>query len=400
MDLRSGHPYWLIKDGLLATYPSLRQDASCDVAIIGAGITAALVAYAFCREGVHTIAVDERDVAAGSTAASTALLQHAADTELLDLAATVGASAAVRSYRLGLESVDKLEGIVAALGDDCGFSRKQSLYLASAKKDVPPLRNEFDFRRRNGFAVEFLEQADIESQFAFSAPAAIFTSGDGQIDAYRFCHRLFQYAVTKGAQVFDRTKVADIRPGRNGVTLKTTTGFRITARRVVFATGYESQRYLKQNVGTLHSTFAVITEPVESFPKWAGRCLIWETARPYCYLRATDDDRILIGGKDTPFATAHRQDSLVKKKSAQLAHRLQRMFPETDFEIAYSWAGTFGATSDGLAYIGGTPEWPHADFAIGYGGNGITMSVTAAEIIVDRFFGRQNPDAKIFAFDR
>src|SRR5204862_1014809 len=119
----------------------------------------------------------------------------------------------------------------------------------------------------------------------------------------------------RSVRIFDRTKIADIAPRRAGILLKSETGHRITARKVVFATGYESQKYLKQNIGKLHSTFAIITEPVERFPRWFDRCLIWETARPYCYLRATDDNRILIGGKDTPFATAHRQESLVKKKS-------------------------------------------------------------------------------------
>lgn len=59
------------------------------------------------------------------------------------------------------------------------------------------------------------------------------------------------------------------------------------------------------------------------------------------------------------------------------------MFPRIDLEVSYTWAGTFGETKDGLAYIGQTPEFPHAYFALGYGGNGITFSVIAAKIITD-----------------
>ncbi len=133
MDLRSGHPYWLLKNGLLADYPSLKHDEACDVAVIGAGITGALTAYHLAREGVTTVLVDERDVGTGSTAASTALLQHATDTELIDLVAQVGEAGAVRSYRLGLEAISKLEELIQRLGLDCGFERKKSLYLASSK---------------------------------------------------------------------------------------------------------------------------------------------------------------------------------------------------------------------------------------------------------------------------
>jgi glycine/D-amino acid oxidase-like deaminating enzyme len=168
----------------------------------------------------------------------------------------------------------------------------------------------------------------------------------------------------------------------------------------VFATGYESQRYLKQKIGDLHSTFGTIPEPLERFPTWPDRCVSWATARPYCYLRAIADGRILIGGKDTPYATAHQQEGLMKKKTMQLERRRLRMFPETDCEIAYAWAGTFGTTEDGLASIGPSSEWAKAYFALGYGGYGITMSVIAAELIPDHYLGQHNPDAELFRFAR
>jgi cation diffusion facilitator CzcD-associated flavoprotein CzcO len=49
MDLTSGAPFWIIKNGLLATYPRLKRDRRCDVAVIGGGITGALVAHRFAQ---------------------------------------------------------------------------------------------------------------------------------------------------------------------------------------------------------------------------------------------------------------------------------------------------------------------------------------------------------------
>ncbi|MEK6761961.1 MAG: FAD-dependent oxidoreductase [Nitrospirota bacterium] len=72
MDLRSGHPFWRLKNGLLADYPSLKYDESCEVAVIGGGITEALGAYHLGQEGVEAVLVDKRDIGVGSTAASTA----------------------------------------------------------------------------------------------------------------------------------------------------------------------------------------------------------------------------------------------------------------------------------------------------------------------------------------
>ncbi|MEQ1627865.1 MAG: FAD-dependent oxidoreductase [Nitrospira sp.] len=400
MDLRSGHPFWLLKNGLLSDYPSLKHDECCEVAVIGGGITGALVAHGLVQEGVETVLVDTRDIGAGSTAASTALLQYEIDTELHELIGSVGEVHAVRSYRLGLEAIDRVERLCGELGDECGFERKSSLYLASRKSDVSKLRKECETRKAFGFHVEYLDAKKIGSRASFAAPGAILSYGNAQVDPFRLTHRLIQAARQQGLRVYDRCKVSKVEPSGGGVVLHTKPGFLIRGRRVVFATGYESQRYLKQNVGSLKSTFALVSEPLDHFDGWPDRALIWETARPYFYLRTTPDDRAIIGGEDVPYATAHKSEQLIARKTRTLQRRFSAMFPRLDIEVSYTWAGTFGETKDGLAYIGRTREFPHAYFALGYGGNGITFSVIAAKIITDLHLGRPSPDADIFRFDR
>ncbi len=68
--------------------------------------------------------------------------------------------------------------------------------------------------------------------------------------------------------------------------------------------------------------------------------------------------------------------------------------------VDYRWAGTFGETKDGLAYIGQIRQMPRCYFALGFGGNGITYSAIAAEIIREAMAGRQHSDAHLFRFDR
>ena len=211
---------------------------------------------------------------------------------------------------------------------------------------------------------------------------------------------LLGYCQSKGVRAYDRTEVTAIERRNGRAKLKTDRGSTVEARRIVFATGYESQQYLRRNAGALHSTFAAISEPIASFPSWPGRCLIWETARPYFYLRTTLDDRVIIGGEDVPFATEQRRDGLIRRKTKKLVQRFGELFPGTTFEVAYAWAGTFGETKDGLAYIGRSPERPNDYFALGYGGNGITMSVVAAGLIVDDYMRRKNADSRIYRFGR
>lgn len=76
------------------------------------------------------------------------------------------------------------------------------------------------------------------------------------------------------------------------------------------------------------------------------------------------------------------------------------MFPDLSFKVDFSWAGTFAETEDGLPYIGSIKQLPNTYFALGYGGNGITFSQIAAEILSDLLLGVKNKDAKIYSFDR
>jgi glycine/D-amino acid oxidase-like deaminating enzyme len=400
MDLKSGTPFWPIKDGLLATYPCLKHDISCDVAIVGGGISGALAAHHLAEAGVDTVVLEKRDIGYGSTSASTSLLQYEIDTHLHDLIDIIGERNAVRAYQVCLEALAKTERLIAGLGDDCGFERKTSLYIASRNRDAPNLKREFETRRRFGFRLDLLSQADIASCFSFSAPAALLSYDAAQLDAYRLTHRLFQQAARLGAQIYDRTEMKRHEPCDDGTILTTDRGCRVTARKVVFATGYESQSYLKRRAGALKNTYALVSEPLEQFDGWHDQCLIWETARPYFYLRTTSDGRAIIGGQDDAFHSPLKRDRSVERKSKKLADRFRTMFPAIDLEVAYAWAGTFGETKDGLAYIGATEEIPNAYFILGYGGNGVTYSIIAAEIIRDLILGRSNPDAALFGFDR
>ena len=108
----------------------------------------------------------------------------------------------------------------------------------------------------------------------------------------------------------------------------------------------------------------------------------------------------MLGGEDEPFASRHDSPWRLARKTRALLRRFGRLLPDVTLEPAYSWAGVFTSTPDGLPYIGETPAHPHAWLALGYGGNGITFSMIAADLIRDALRGAPNADARLFAFDR
>ena len=400
MNLTSDYPFWSIRNGLLANYPSLDCDLVCDVAVVGGGITGSLVSYQLMQAGIKTVLVDKREIGTGSTSGSTGLLQYEVDVPLRKLVRQIGAAKANRSYQLCLEAIGKIHSLVNKLHIRCEFEKRPSLFLARVKNEIPALREEFQLRKKIGIKLDFWDQAEIEKHFPFSRPAALFSEDGGQIDPHRLTHGLLTNAAKRGLQIFDRTQILHFIPNRQGIQLITENGFKIKARRVVIAAGFESQNYLRGEAGKLKSTYALISEPATSLRDWYRRSLIWETGSPYLYLRTTVENRIIVGGEDEDFVNPKKRDGLIPRKTLILVRKFKALFPKIKLEVAYSWAGTFGETKDGLAYVGKNRSLPHAYFALGYGGNGITYSAIAAEIIRDDFVGLKNPNAAIFSFNR
>ena len=400
MDIRSGFSFWLIKNGLPSTYPKLETSTRSDTVILGGGISGALAGYQLAREGVECLLIDARTIGLGSTCASTSLLQYEIDKPLCHLITSSGYKNATRAYRLCLEAIDKLAEIAETIGFS-DFQHKKSLFYAAHKNDEAFIKKEFEARKAAGFVVQYLDKTDIKNAYGFSAAGAILSKKAATTDAYAFTHALHRFSLSKGLRIFDRTKITKIRSTRRGHTLLTEDGHSIKTKRLVFATGYEVVNFIDKKIVDLKSTYATISEQFnDGTAFWKDECLIWNTAHPYLYLRTTSDRRILIGGRDENFFEPVRRDKLIKRKTAQLTKDFQRIFPQIKFNAEFSWAGTFGSTKDGLPYIGTYSKKPNSYFALGFGGNGITFSQIAAEIIADLIRGKKNADADIFSFDR
>ena len=400
MNLKAGYPFSLIKNGLVANYPKLEKELRTDVVIIGGGISGALAAHYMIKKNIPCVLVDARSIGLGSSCASTSLLQYEIDTPLYRLTELIGKEAASRSYWLCKEAIDILIELAAEIGF-ADIQKKKSLYYAAAKKDVAGLKIEFVDRKKLGLKVQYLEGDDVFGKTGIHAPAAILSADAAQTDAYMFTHSLLQHNSKKGLEVYDRTTIKTITHSSKGVALLTENGFWIKARKLIYATGYEVVKYIDKPIVKLQSTYATISETLSlERPYWKDDMLIWNTADPYLYMRTTPDNRIIVGGRDEDFYSPAKRDVLIAAKTKKLTKDFRKVFPHINLLPEFSWTGTFGSTKDGLPFIGSYKNLANSYFALGFGGNGITFSLIAAEIIADLITGKKNDNATIFSFDR
>ena len=403
MDLKSGYPFWAIRNGLLHAFPPLDRDRRCDVAVIGAGITGALIADELARHGHEVVVVDQRDAGWGSTCASTALIQYEIDAHMTELAEAYGERNAAMAYLACVDAVAQL-GELAKAVRDVDYRPMRSLYMASRALHVRRLRREFEMRARCGIEVDWLDSQALQERAGIPGPAAILSAHAACIDPYRLTYRLLMRLERQGVSIHDRTRVERIESHPRSVELVTTHGMRIRCACVVVAAGYESQRFLPNPRVRNRSSYAVVTEPVPLEALGILQdTLLWETARPYLYVRTTGDRRVIVGGEDDGVDLPRRRDKRVAGKAGKLLKRLEGLFPalETHLQPAFCWAGTFAETRDGLPYFGVARDTgSRVIHAMAYGGNGMVYSMLGRTLVRSIIERKAHPLQRLFGFAR
>jgi len=394
-DLRTGRSLWVDSPGLGVPTRPLTSAISVDVAVVGAGISGAFVANELSKD--HVVAVlDRRSPLTGSTLASTALLQWEIDLPLTALAEKIGPAKAKRAYLRSRSAVDALKQIVKDERIVCGLKGKSSLYLAGDDYGHRALEAEAQARAEIGLDSRYLGPADLRERFGIERTGAIVSSGSASGDPARLAAALLRRAQARGAKVWSKVEVLQAVSDPDGVSLITDAGHVVRAKAVVFCCGYEFPKGVPTPGAAVISTWAMASKPRQRCPAWLRDMLVWEASDPYLYFRMGGDGRLIVGGEDEASPVAHEDKDKLKRKCATLVAKLQALLPDVEFDVDYSWAGAFGASATGLPSIGPVAGMDHTWAVMGFGGNGITYSVIASQIVAAQVRGAEDPDADLY----
>jgi glycine/D-amino acid oxidase-like deaminating enzyme len=400
MRLRTFESFSLLKNGLLYSYPSLQNDITAEMVVIGGGITGALISHALMEKGYKVLLLDKRDIAQGSSAATTGLLQYEIDVPLIELCEMIGEEAAVLCYKAGIQAINTLAALVQEQNIDCSFKLKGSLYMAHSKKAAVNLRKEYDLRDKHNMGVRWLSSGEVEKEYGLKSYGGIVSTSGGCVDAYKLAHELIQLNVKRGMQVYDQTEINKFNLDDANPSIEISNGIKVSCNKVIFCTGFETTEMLKEKIATLFYTYACVSEAGIKVCDNIKNSVVWDTDNPYMYMRCTDDGRLLIGGEDSSNNLPFFQQNIKNKKSGKLVKKIAQIAPGITFIPDINWGGTFGSTKDGLPYIGESPEYKNSLFVLGFGGNGITFSVQAMDIILQTLAGKVHPLAAYYKFGR
>jgi glycine/D-amino acid oxidase-like deaminating enzyme len=402
--LRRGRTIWLGEKKPAARFPVLRGHHEAEIAIVGGGMTGAMIAEAFTHHGVSVAVVEAARIGHGSTAASTALLLQEPDYDLDALADRYGRRKARRIWALSRDAARDFIDTIARLKIDCDLDERDSLYYTLDEERAGTLQRELTRRHQAGLGGAWIGPAALLRASGIRGAGAIRTSGNAQLNPLRACAGLIDAAARRGASIFERSTINRIRSIGDGVRLYSSQGT-IDARQVVIATGYAT-RYFRPLAGRfrMRHTYVLASNRFGLRARrqlGMGKVMLWDTERPYHYVRWTPDHRLLLGGADHPVKPGARHGLQFADAVATLRDYFTNLFPSlSGVGMDFCWEGLFAMTPDGLPYIGPHRRYPKHAFALGYGGNGMTFAALAARMLVEQWQGVTSPDHELFAFNR
>lgn len=396
LDLRTGRTVWQSYRAPKAPFGPLTRDIKTEVLIVGMGISGAMLAEELTAAGHEVTLIDRRGPLLGSTPATTALVQFEIDQPLTLLAGKIGAEKAGRAWRRSRLALSNLAERIESLGIDCRMSQRGSLYLAGNVLGPGELDAEATARRAIGLNAAYLTKSALRDGYGIDRKAAILSQGNLALDPRQLTAGLLLKAVERKARLYAKVEAEKLGAGKDEVVVSTKHGPTITARHVVLATGYELLDMISAPSHQIISTWAIATRRQKS-AIWPGQPHIWEASDPYLYMRTTHDGRVIAGGEDEEFIDTVHRDELIATKASRIAAKVKTLFPKLDTTPDFAWAGSFGTTTTGLPIIGQVPRHPRVFAVMGYGGNGITYSRIAAELVTSALGGKPDSDADLYA---
>lgn len=369
----SPRSYWIASTES-QNYPSLNEDITVDIAIIGGGITGITAAYLLKQEGYTVALADAGRILQGTTGHTTAkvTIQHSLIYDRL--INNVGEEKAGQYARANEFAIEMIADLVKEKNIDCDFVRRPAFLYTQATQYISGIQKEARAASRLGIKSSYEEKLPLP----FEIRAALRFENQAQFHPLKYLLALAKDIPGSGSYIFENTRALDIEEN-DLCSVITEQGKRIFAKEVIIASHfpffdgmglyltriYPERSYilgLTMNKAFPDGMFINIEEPTRSLRSQS----------------MDQEELILIGGEN--HKTGHGTDTHTHYK--KLEEFARENFPVKD--ILYRWSTQDYDTMDGIPYVGHlTAKTPHLYVATGFGKWGMTNGTAAAILLKD-----------------
>lgn len=370
-------------------YPTLSSnETTCDVLVIGGGITGIISAWLLQNEGLNVVLIEKDRLVEYTTGNTTAKLTSQHYLVYNHLVEDFGEETARAFAKANQDAIEKFESISRKLGIDCDFSRRDAYVYTESAEKLAEIKREVEVTQMLGLPSSLETTTDLP----FPVKGAIKFANQAQFHPRKFLLPLVEEFVTKGGKVYEQTEAVDIKPGDPNV-VETKNG-RITAKYIVEAVKESFwQEKLFEKAAWIKISYALGVRLRGDYPQG----MYITTDDPIRSIRShpyKDGQLLIFGGESHKLEGDLHEDEHYNN----LLRDVQKRFDVESVE--YRWLAGDVMPYDLMPYIGEYPNYPNVYVATGFRAWGLAWGMAAAHIITDKIMSRPVPWAEPFGLGR
>lgn len=371
-------------------YPKFEYtDETCDVAVIGGGITGILTAYKLQKAGLRTVLLEKNRIVENTTGNTTAKLTSQHYLLYSELVQEHGAETAKTYADANEQAINDIEQLAQKLGIDCDFIRTDAFVYTNEESKVADIKHEVKVTQQIGLPSSFETKVDLP----LPVKAAIKFSNQAQFHPRKFLLPIAEEFISLGGKIYEETEIKDIKAGK---TLNNVVGQNgiIKAKYVVEATKYPFWRQkLFEKAYWTKLSYALGVTIDGHYP--TGMYITTDNPSRTIRAHPYENGQILIfGGESHKMTKNYDKDEHYKS----LVDDVKKHFKVK--KIEYRWIAGDAMSNDKMPYIGAYPDHPHIYIATGYRAWGLAWAMAASDIIGGSILGKPVDWAEPFGLKR
>jgi glycine/D-amino acid oxidase-like deaminating enzyme/nitrite reductase/ring-hydroxylating ferredoxin subunit len=385
-DPDSNVSYW-VSSMPIPLFPTLEDEVSVDVAIVGGGIVGITAATVLKREGKRVALLEKDRVLHGVTGYTTAKVTSGHNLIYQKLEDKHGADVA-RAYAAANEgALNQIVRWVEEERIDCDLERKANYVYSEDPRQLDAIRAEIESAERAGLPATFTDKTTLP----FPVAGAVELADQAQFHPLKYLSHFVAQIPTEGSHVFENTRVTHVSERGEGCEALTENG-RVVADAVIVATNYPfiDRGLFFARVHPKRSYCVAGLIPRDRAPD--GMFISCdEPTRSVRTIRDGDGLLLLLGGNGHSVGRNYETEEQYGDLEGWLSERFG-----ID-HVTHRWSTQDGVTIDLIPYVGTARRTSKRTFvATGFGKWGMTNGTAAALLLADLILGRDNEFAGLY----
>jgi glycine/D-amino acid oxidase-like deaminating enzyme len=377
----------------------LVEAVRADVCIVGGGYTGLWTALRITElEPAASVVLVEADICGGGPSGRNGGFALSWWPKVETLVKRVGEEEAFRLVRASVAAVEELGSFCEREEIDAHYRRGGWLWTATSPAQLGSWEGAAAAAARAGEQpFEILSAEEVQRRTGSPVHlGAAYEAGAATVQPALLARGLRRVAAARGVRIFERSPMVEL--DREGGVVRTRSGS-VQAGAIVLATGawLAGIPELKRAIVAVSSDMVATAPMAERLEAagWTGGEAISNCRLMVHYYRTTHDGRIAFGqgGHRHAFDGRVVDEFFASSDGAerQLRRDLVRLVPYADgVEVTQAWGGPIDRTADGAPIFGRLPGTVPIVYAVGYSGNGVAPSLTAAKVLASSALGRDD----------